>query len=126
MKILIKITKNILEKSKNCNPKYCEVTKNCAIALAIIDILPDVEVSFVEIYVPYSYEIEKCIRIPIPIEATKFIREFDRLKDFPEKRMLMPEFSFEIEVPIEIIEKIGISDVYKILSESKTLELVSI
>jgi hypothetical protein len=60
--------------------------------------------------------------IDLPDTATEFIFQFDSRR--PADRLTMPEISFEVDVPSEMIEAIGIGQAYKILSESKTLELV--
>ena len=65
-----------------------------------------------------KYTYVPCVDRP----AAKFVAQFDG--STPEERVLLPEFSFEIDVPSEVIEKIGIGEVYRVLSESKTLELV--
>jgi hypothetical protein len=58
----------------------------------------------------------------LPQIAKEFISEFD--ESMPDERVLMQPFSFEIEVPEYVISKIGISAIYKTLSESSTLSLV--
>lgn len=122
MKILIKVTKEILEKSVNCVGVH---SQNCAVALAVREFWPHAGVGRHEIHVVSLYgpnAPKETPMIPLPPSATKFIRLFDSLPK--PLRVLLPEFSFEINVPQEVIEKIGINEVYKILSESKTLELV--
>jgi len=136
MKILIKVTKEILKESQ-----YCESTiegrvgMNCAIGKAItklfplawvndngIIIFPDSQKLYYALLHPKERIIDK-ISISLPWEATQFIHAFDELS--PEERINMQPISFEIDVPNELIEKIGIGEVYKILSESKTLEHVN-
>lgn len=121
MTILIKVTKEILEKSMYCGIGWGggSIIENCAIAYAVREIFPGAQVGD-GIYL-YNMNAEK---IPIPVEAQGFIGKFDGL--MPGDRVKMKPISFEIEVPSEVIDQIGIGDVYKILSESKTLELVSI
>lgn len=96
-------------------------TTNCAIALAVRDIFPKAEVFASEI-IPFGMGPEICL----PDIASDFIKEFDNFKNDPKARLLMPEISFEIDVPMKVIEKIGIREAYKVLSESRTLELVKI
>lgn len=126
MKILIKVTKDILQRSMMCGvdsiAKNCAI--NCAIAVAVREIFPQASVGLNTI-APISKE-EGLERISLPITAVSFISTFDSLYHTPAKRLELPEFSFEIDVPYSILEKVGISEVYKILSESKTLECVSI
>ena len=121
MKILIKVTKDILKKSMMCG---VDLRKNCAIAVAVREIFPQASVGLNTI-APTGKE-EGLGRISLPITAVTFIGTFDNLHHTPEKRLELPELSFEIDVPYYILEQVGISEVYKILSESKTLECVSI
>lgn len=125
-RLRINITKDLLNRAKDC-----KVTlpggfgKNCAIALGIIDILPDACVNetdcinFVreedgrEIYYACS---------GLPIEAQDFIDSFDSL--LPEERIKMKPFSFEIEVPDAVIDKISIDELKESLINHPTLELV--
>lgn len=134
MKILIKVTKDVLNRSQ-----FCQVTegndarKSCAIALAVREIFPNAEVyGFGIVINPIGdlsiqnsisgkgYDIFWGDKAPQAL----WIGIFDNLS--PWERLAIPEFSFEIEVPNEIIEKIGIGEVYRILSESKTLEHVPV
>jgi len=62
--------------------------------------------------------------ILLPKEAILFIRQFDL--STPLQRVAMNTIQFEIDVPDDLINQIGINEVYKILSESKTLEHVNI
>lgn len=96
------------------------VWTNCAVALAVRDIFPKAEVMS-ECIQPFGKSIQE---IELPEEAVLFISTFDRLKHAPEARLGMPEISFEIDVPMEVIEKIGIDEAKEILKKSETLELV--
>lgn len=121
MKTLVKITKEILKKSMMCGTFESteDVVQNCAIALAVREIIPKAKV--------FSTMIDPGLEfrsISLPIEAQKFIEAFDNLASEPKVRLELPELSFEIDIPNELIQKIGINQVYKILSESKSLELV--
>lgn len=126
MKITVKITKDVLKRSMMCGTmsNLGAVGKNCAIALAVIDIFPDAIVGPQKIYPFGDYVNGDGNKIDLPWEAISFIFYFDDLKKTPEARLALPEFSFEIEVPHSVIEKIGIGEAYRVLSESKTLELV--
>jgi len=129
MKIQINITKDILKRSMMCgtNPLQ-KVTSNCAIALAVRDIFKFAQVSKDNIYFykedndNHSNYISGC---SLPESARVFIEKFDYLFNNPEKRLKLPEFSFEIEIPNAVIEQMNLSEVYKILSESETMELVA-
>jgi hypothetical protein len=127
MKILIKVTKDVLRRSILCGTSldFCPngAGENCAIALAIRDLFPSYYVGTYQIYRTHKTEYEDTI-CQLPAEASEFIKAFDKLSDDPNKRLSLPEFSFEIDVPMSEIERIGISEAYRILSESKTLELV--
>ncbi len=112
----IHITKDVLKRSMLCEDQVHN--QNCAIALAIRDIFPRACV-WVSCIAEDDIEI-----IQLPVEAQKFIRAFDSLSKNPSARLDLPEFSFDIEVPEEVVNSIGLSEVEKILKESKTLELV--
>lgn len=118
MIILIKVTKDVLFKSKDC---YNNAGINCAIAFAVRQIFPE---AYVTEEVLYFWEYQRH-NANLPDEAIRFIALFDSLKRYPGIRVDLPEMQFEIDVPSEVIDKIGIGQVYKILSESRTLELVS-
>jgi hypothetical protein len=129
MKILIKITKDVLKRSAMCGIEKLYKGDSCAVALAIIDFLPYSSVGKNEVYPFYHSPINYYKLLPkyedaikLPSAAEEFISTFDALS--PEQRIEMPEISFEIEVPDSVIQKIGIGQVYKVLSESKTMELV--
>lgn len=116
MKILIKVTKEILERSAMCG--HTTETRdsksyNCAVALAAQEIFPGCQVC------PWGIHYGG---VSMKHDAERFIAVFDLSE--PAQRLLLQPQSFEIEVPQEVIEKIGIGEVYRILSESKTLELV--
>jgi len=132
MKVLIKVTEQILEKSRFCsqnNPDTAnKVGFNCAIALAIRDILPNAWVGGNCIYSNIDNKIKsvsdlgiKDGDINLPTNAAEFISRFDRNR--PEDRLNMEPISFEIDFPDELVEKIGIDEVKEILNNSKTLEL---
>lgn len=125
MKILIKVTKDVLRRSYKCGIQpdgRCDIdSQGCAIAVAIQEFFPKAMVT------PWFFTYYNGIQgyqIELPDEATQLIYSFDSLRGTPEKRLDLPEVSFEITVPPQVIESIGIGQVYKILSESRTLELV--
>lgn len=68
--------------------------------------------------------------IPLPFKAKQAILKFDMIGEGCDKREVMrlraamEPFEFEIKIPDRVINDIGISEVYRILSESKTLEHV--
>ena len=110
----IKINKAILEFSKKCGAEEIEVIgENCAIALALKHIFPEVVVTGDYIY---PFGIDDCdnwnkLKIPLPKVAQDFISAFDSLCAVPNQRLRLPEFEFEISVPDEIISEINIDEI---------------
>ncbi len=115
----IKITKKILERSKECGTHNDIETigNNCAIALALKEIFPDVFVTAHHIYPFGLNESKPCSdrRIALPKIALDFINVFDALCGIHHVRLLLPEFEFEISIPDEIISLIDIEEVTNIL-----------
>jgi hypothetical protein len=131
MKILIKVTKDVLKRSAECgHGAGSNVGSNCAVAVAVLEIFPNAWVSHAWIhlhdvnYPTFGYATEHHAKhsIGLPPEASAFIALFDEA--VPEERLKLDPISFEINVPDEVVSEIGIGEVYRILSESKTLELV--
>jgi|SRR6185437_10205993 len=127
MKLKIKITKEILHKTKYCRVDE-GVYKNCAVAIAVRDIFPEAEVGTTFITTNIKNESTGHFNhlIKLPQSAQEFIQIFDeygRQGKFLH-RINMHEHEFEIDVPESVIESIGIEEVKQILSSSKTLELV--
>ena len=108
----IVITKKIIEQCINCgtsdDPRLVE--NNCAIAVALADIFPEVHVTSRYIF-PYGIDHEKRLQIPIPVIAQQFIKLFDGFRLTPRLRLLLPEFEFTIDIPDEVIEQVNIDDV---------------
>lgn len=123
MKLQINITKEILQRSMYCGTESY-VGKNCAIALAVRDIFPHAWIYGNSID-PLYFMWVTIEDIPLPKIAIDFIVDFDFLKNNPQERLSLPTFSFEIEVPEEVIDKLGnLDEVYKIIENSETLNLV--
>ncbi len=121
----IRVTKEIIEQSKQCgfNDEVEIIGKNCAIANALKDIFPDVMVTGHHIY-PFGideYEESDDPKIPIPEVAQNFIRVFDSLAAIPNVRTRLPEFEFEISIPDEVISMIDIDETKAIFEESSEL-----
>lgn len=123
MKIKIKVTKDVLRRSMMCGVNGGLISKNCGIAVAVQEIFPNCQVTYdgdfghlPVIYLGWERKIK------LPKEAEDFMKAFDKLEETPSERLNLPEISFDIDVPDNIIQSIGISQVYKVLSESKTLE----
>lgn len=152
MKIKINITKEVLERSKYCGTKrgidsfvekhnikwkdlkYYPTPTNCAIAFAIRDVFPNSSTTQSVIFIfdkpeiinkegKSSYDDDDFIEyILLPSKAIEFIEKFDKYK--PSQRVNMKPFSFEIIVPDNIINSIGINEINALLKESKYLETV--
>jgi len=103
----ITITKEILERSKYCGSgkDTNQIGRNCAIALALVDIFP----------LGIDLEKEKQVTIPMPVVARQFIKLFDGFCLTPKLRLLLPEFDFVIDVPDEVIEQINIDEVKELV-----------
>lgn len=74
MKLKIKVTKDILERSKMCSTMIGE---NCAIALAVRDIFPNAWVEEADI-MPHFPKQNFSEYIPLPLSAKMFIEQFDK------------------------------------------------
>jgi hypothetical protein len=114
----ISITKKIIEQCKNCgrgNEQH-EIGRNCAVAVALINIFPDAYVTNYYIY-PFGigYEKEEILKITLPLIAQQFIKLFDGFSPTPNLRLLLPEFEFTIDVPDEVVEQINIDEVKELI-----------
>lgn len=110
MKLQITVTKEILHKSMFCgvSENGGDISQNCAVALAVRDIFPDASIERLVIQ-PFK-QWSKNHLITLPRTATAFIIEFDELDRIPEKRMDMPELTFEVEIPEAVIERLSLPD----------------
>lgn len=118
-KITVLITKEVLEKTKMCglNGNMMElVSQNCAVAYAVRELFPNASVGAGTISLDSSLE----NKTPLSIKAQNFISAFDFSS--AEERVLMPEVSFEIDVPDGVLSDIDISEVQRIVENSSTLE----
>lgn len=117
----IKVTKEILERSKMCGDSSdAETLTNCAIALAIRGIFPRAVVTDTS-FRPFGYDKAKT-RICLPISARVFINQFD--ESSPEERIDLPEIGFTISIPDEVIEKINIEELRPLLENHPNLQFV--
>jgi hypothetical protein len=136
-KFKINVTKEIYESAKNCKSilpisKGNGIGSNCAIAKAVAVLFPDVwvetqKIDFVSDWHEYiegpSAYVGKYGSVELPIEVQDMIILFDNTS--VEDRPNLPEFSFEIEVPDTLLEKVvDISSIEEILKDCKSLELV--
>lgn len=121
-KLKIKVTKEILEKSKMCGLDGKTISNSCAIALACQEIFPKCTVSRLYISDQTPFGLNYSYRIPINKEIREFIREFDNSNI--KERLNLPEFEFEVELTESYINSINIDEIKELLKNSKTLELV--
>lgn len=112
----VAITKEIIKECKNCGIELHAAERNCAIAVALRDIFPNVYVSNFSIY-PFGidFKTDKEIKIPLPLVARQFIKLFDGFSHLPQLRLLLPEFDFMLEIPDDIIEEIDIEEVKELI-----------
>ena len=115
-KLKIKVTKDILERSKNCGDDGHTV-KSCAVAVAVRDIFPCSSVTYRYIR-PFSSDLV----IDLPKEVGGYIYKFDSTST--DERPSLPEFEFEVEISDEIIEKINIEELKPLLQNHPTLQLI--
>lgn len=112
VKLKIKVTRDIYERSANCPANIR--SSGCAIAEAVREVFPDATVGrHTMLFDRFTQSFAN-----LPAKARKMTFLFDQSTS--EQRALLPEFEFEIDVPDEVINKIDISDIEK----CSTLELV--
>lgn len=133
----IKVTKEILEKSKYCGGNM----GSCAIAQAVRDIFPTAIVGFVDMalfspdikevgneawmdfWYKFKHEKPKDNHISVSEEMYQFISLFDRTPE--EERPNLPEQEFEINLCDKVIEKINIEEIKSVLENHPTLQLTN-
>ena len=117
----IRITKDIISKTKNCGTEgdTYGMQRNCAIAFALRDIFPGVCVTNFFIF-PFGGDdkAEPDLKIQLPLIAQQFINLFDGFRVTPNLRLLLPEFEFTIDIPSEVIDAINIDEVKELISDS--------
>lgn len=126
LQLKIAITKEIIQRCKNCgnaNEEH-EIGRTCAIAVALIDIFPNAYVTNHYIF-PYGieYEREQVLKIPLPVIAQQFIKLFDGFRLTPKLRLLLPEFEFTVDVDDDVIEEINIDEVRELIKEGTNVHL---
>lgn len=119
-KLRITVTKEILERTKNCSTYVEFSTTNCAVALAVRDVFPDAKVWANHIN-PLTGDVKDIMTLPL--EAQDFIEAFDDAG--PEERVKMNPISFEVNVPDSLIQKINIDELKPLLENHPTLAIVS-
>lgn len=127
MKIRIHVTKDVLKESMHCplsrhigwkdETAFDFLKENCAVSLAIRDLFPKAKTYQACVLLDGTFK----TRVHFELRVMKYVKAFDDVYTY-EERLQLPEMSFEIIVPDEIINQIGIHEVDRILSESKTLE----
>jgi hypothetical protein len=124
-KLKIKVTKEILMKSRMCGVELSEtVSSNCAIAVAVREIFPHAHVTeYIEVWDgPFPGTDARCIgTIDLPFEALVFIKNFDDAA--PWDRVGMEEIEFEVDIPNWFLKTINIDEVKELLKTSSILEL---
>lgn len=140
--VRIHVTKDILKKSMNCATgallKEDVIVTNCALAIAVRDILPDAAI-FSDTITPFpkwtslklGNENEEAViwdaegdDFPITKEMTSFITMFDNYS--PKMRLRISEQSFNLLIPNWVIEQLTREhvDFAQTVIDSPTLELV--
>ena len=118
----IKITKDIIDKTKYCGAEsdIYEMGRNCAVAFALHDIFPEVFVTNFFIF-PFGVDnnADTNLKIPLPLIVQQFIKLFDGFRITPNLRLLLPEFEFTIDIPAEVINAVNIDEVKELISNSK-------
>lgn len=121
MTILVKVTPEVLKRPMFCGFDGRPIILSCMLTEAFRDLFTNchVVVDTANLLGEVSGSGDE---ITLPDLAIDKRRVFDSLG--PNARLLMSPFSFEIEVPEYVISKIGLGEIYRVLSESKSLELV--
>jgi hypothetical protein len=124
----ISVTKQILARAKCCGQeKNKAIGDNCAIAIALQDLFPNVFVSGNHIH-PFGFGKEEIseMAISLPAIARDFIKVFDSLVAMPRVRLLLPEFEFVILIPDRLLEEINIDDIQKMGQSQNDCELLCV
>lgn len=121
--ILVRVTKEILAETRYCgNTAHTGLlSRNCAIAQALKAIFPQVSVGHNYVYIQTSRK----TMIQLPSNVATFIYEFDRLRFKPEQRLSLTPITFELNVPNELIDEIGITQLKDLINETDNLVLVN-
>jgi hypothetical protein len=125
----IVITKEMIAHCKNCGTGNEEdrIENNCAVAFALANIFPKVQVTHHCIFL-FGMESnkEKDIKIPLPLIAQQFIKLFDGFGLTPKLRLLLPEFESTIDIPDKAIESINIDEVRELIEAGNNKERIMI
>lgn len=119
LSLKVKVTKDILYRARNCE-KGMSTIQGCAIAIAIREVLPTAAV-YPRYILTDFYNIDSQT-IKLPEDVAYFIDVFDTAT--PTERVEMNEFEFIIHIQPEVFENVSMEELYEVLLNSKTLELV--
>jgi hypothetical protein len=125
-KLKIKVTKDILYESRFCGKGVGgakAVGVSCAVSLAVRDVFPLAFVSREKIKVDGAFDNSEYAPIHLPVEAVRYIEQFDT--STISERLNMDEIEFEVEIPDSILEKINIDEIKPLLINHPTLKLVN-
>lgn len=138
MKLLIKVTKDIIEKSSGCpvlrtyssDDKKSYSKQNCMVSLAVREIFPHaLTTTYFELdglvgaIYPFGDEKDDITSIDIPHKVVQIINRFDTMSSYRRLREIDP-FEFVVDLPDAVIDKIGLAEVDRILSTSTSLSKV--
>lgn len=127
---------------------FCaSIAENCAIALAVRELAPFASVQYRGIFwLKYDSTLITALQLNNKFSMAKAVKEvnmksirqilytelddatwnmidsFDRAT--PTERLVLPEFSFEVDFPDILINRIGINQIKEILKNSETLQEV--
>jgi len=134
-KLTIKVTREILKRSKMCGKDALRIiATNCAVSLAVRDIFPDAWVGRTFIH-PFGLtpamieeddefkEENDEYKILMPPKVRIFIADFDTSS--AESRVRMPELEFSVNISDKVIEKINIDEIKSLLINHPTLILAN-
>ncbi len=122
-KLKIKVTKEILERSKMCGTGESTFKGNsCAIALAVRDIFPNADVGVGHIKFDNRINTDVWNFAYLDPATRLYIQYFDMTE--PLLRPQIAEYEFEIVIPESIIEKINIEELKPLLENHPTLQLI--
>lgn len=125
VKLKIKVTREILERTKNCRSN--DLVTNCAIAEAARDIFPDASLCDEYIHTIFYNDRRDSHASKYSIRLPKKARDFITAFDFSpaEYRATMSPIEFEISIPDAVIDRINIDELRPLLTNHPTLELVN-
>lgn len=123
--LTITVTKDILERSKNCLVSSEIVVENCAIALAVRGVFPKARV-YVHTLAFFGDEIQWLTPYN-SVTHSQDMRDYIRLFDASDRTDIsnLPQYSFDIEIPDKVLESINIEELKPLLENHPNLKLVT-